>query len=153
MRLGEDRMMRIAEGTARQRSMFQESLDRWFWPALQLFGPDSVPDDELLRWRIKSERNEVLRDRWVQRFVPMLQSYGFTVPAPDLSWDTEAERWDVGPIDWAPLERTLAHGGPDSARRIADAADNWNRTAWVRSAMENGRAPVEVEGPPEGRGD
>ena len=159
MRLGEDRMMRIAEGTARQRQMFQESLDRWFWPAVQLFGPDSVPDDELLRWRIKSERNEVLRDRWVQRFVPMLQSYGFTVPAPDLSWDTEAERWDVGPIDWGPLERTLAHGGPDSARRIADAADNWSRTAWVRSAMENGRAPtnghapVEVGGPPEGRGD
>ncbi|MYA84963.1 MAG: 1,2-phenylacetyl-CoA epoxidase subunit A [Acidimicrobiaceae bacterium] len=138
MRLGEDRMMRIAEGTARQRSMFQESLDRWFWPALQLFGPDSVPDDELLRWRIKSERNEVLRDRWVQRFVPMLQSYGFTVPAPDLRWDTEAERWDVGPIDWGPLERTLAHGGPDSARRIADAADNWSRTAWARAALSNG---------------
>ena len=118
-----------------------------------------MPDDELLRWRIKSERNEVLRDRWVQRFVPMLRSYGFTVPAPDLRWDTEAERWDVGPIDWGPLERTLAHGGPDSARRIADAAGNWSRTAWVRSAMENGQAPtnghapVEVEGPPEGRGD
>lgn len=153
MRLGEDRMMRIAEGTARQRSMFQESLDRWFWPALQLFGPDSVPDDELLRWRIKSERNEVLRDRWVQRFVPMLQSYGFTVPAPDLRWDTEAERWDVGPIDWGPLERTLAQGGPDSARRIADAADNWNRTAWVRSAMENGRATADAEGALQGRGD
>ena len=31
------------------------------------------------------------------------------------------------------------HGGPDSARRIAEAADNWARTAWVRSAMHNGR--------------
>ena len=97
MRLGEDRMMRIAEGTARQRKMFQEALDRWFWPALQLFGPDSMPDDVLLRWRIKSERNEVLRDRWVQKFVPMLQNYGFTVPAPDLRWDVQAQRWDVGP--------------------------------------------------------
>ena len=141
MRLGEDRMMRIAEGTALQRKMFQEALDRWFWPALQLFGPDSRPDDVLLRWRIKSERNEVLRDRWVQKFVPMLQNYGFTVPAPDLRWDVQAQRWDVGPIDWEPLERILAHGGPDSARRIAEAADNWAHTAWVRSAMENGRAP------------
>ena len=122
----------------RSWATMEESLDRWFWPALQLFGPDSEPDDVLLRWRIKSEPNELLRDRWVQKFVPMLHSYGFTVPVPDLLWDAVGHRWDVGPIDWAPLERTLAHGGPDSARRIGDAADNWNRTAWVRAALDNG---------------
>ena len=136
MRLGEDRMMRIAQGTETQRDMFQESLDRWFWPSLQLFGPDSKPDDELLRWHIKSERNEVLRDKWIQKFVPMLQSYGFTVPAPDLSFDEATKKWDVGPIDWEPLKKTLAQGGPDSARRIGDARDNWERTAWVRSALD-----------------
>ena len=135
MRLGEDRMMRIAEGTERQRRMFQDSLDRWFWPSLQLFGPDSEPDDELLRWHIKSERNEVLRDRWVQKFVPLLLSYGFTIPAPDLRYDENERRWDVGPIDWEPLERTLRQGGPDSARRIGEAAENWQRTAWVRRAL------------------
>ena len=135
MRLGEDRMMRIAEGTERQRRMFQDSLDRWFWPSLQLFGPDSRPDDVLLRWHIKSERNEVLRDRWVQKFVPLLLGYGFTVPAPDLRYDDNEGRWDVGPIDWEPLRRTLRQGGPDSARRIGEAADNWRRTAWVRRAL------------------
>jgi len=135
MRLGEDRMMRIAEGTERQRRMFQDSLDRWFWPSLQLFGPDSKPDDELLRWHIKSERNEVLRDRWVQKFVPLLLGYGFTIPAPGLRYDENGRRWDVGPIDWEPLKRTLRQGGPDSARRIGEAADNWRRTAWVRRAL------------------
>ena len=135
MRLGEDRMMRIAEGTERQRRMFQGALDRWFWPSLQLFGPDSDPDDELLRWHIKSERNEVLRDRWVQKFVPLLLGYGFTIPAPDLRYDEDEGRWDVGPINWEPLRRTLRQGGPDSARRIGEAADNWQRTAWVRRAL------------------
>ena len=135
MRLGEDRMMRIAEGTARQRRMFQDSLDRWFWPSLQLFGPDSKPDDELLRWHIKSERNEVLRDRWVQKFVPLLLGYGFTIPTPELRYDETERRWEVGPIDWEPLKRTLRQGGPDSARRIGEAADNWQRTAWVRRAL------------------
>ena len=135
MRLGEDRMMRIAEGTERQRHMFQGALDRWFWPSLQLFGPDSKRDDELLRWHIKSERNEVLRDRWVQKFVPLLLGYGFTIPAPDLHYDKDEGRWDVGPIDWEPLKRTLRQGGPDSARRIGEAADNWQRTAWVRRAL------------------
>ncbi len=136
MRLGEDRMMRIAQGTQRQRDLFQDSLDRWFWPALQLFGPDSKPNDVLLRWHIKSERNEVLRDRWVQKFVPLLTSYGFTIPAPDLRYDEATKRWDVGPIDWEPLKKTLAQGGPDSARRIGEAANNWQRSEWVRSALE-----------------
>ncbi len=139
MRLGEDRMMRIAQGTDRQRELFQGALDRWFWPSLQLFGPDSKPNDVLLRWHIKSERNEVLRDGWVQKFVPLLQSYGFTIPAPDLKQDADG-RWDVGPIDWEPLKKTLAQGGPDSERRINEAADNWRRTAWVRDALEQAEA-------------
>ena len=134
MRLGEDRMMRIANGTERQRDLFQSALDRWFWPALQLFGPDSKPNDLLLRWHIKSERNEVLREAWVQKFVPLLHSYQFSVPCPDLMQDDHG-RWDVGPIDWEPLKATLAQGGPDSARRINEAASNWSRTAWARSAM------------------
>ena len=65
----------------------------------------------------------------------MLQSYGFAVPAPDLAYDEETGMWDVGPIDWEPLKRTLAQGGPDSARRIGEARDNWERTRWVRDAM------------------
>jgi len=136
MRFGEERMLRIAEGTDAQRAMFQESIDRWWLPALQLFGPDSKPDDVLLRWHIKSERNEVLRDRWIQKFAPMLMSYGFTIPDPELHYDEDAERWEPGPIDWEPLKRTLAMGGPDSARRIADAAGHWVDTRWVRDALE-----------------
>lgn len=136
MRLGEDRMMRIANGSAVQRELFQDAIDRWFWPALQLFGPDSKPHDKLLRWHIKSERNEVLRDAWVQKFVPLLHSYGFAIPAPALRFDETSQRWDVGPIDWEPLKATLAQGGPDSARRIAEAATNWEQTAWVRDALD-----------------
>lgn len=136
MRLGEERMLRIAEGTDAQRTMFQQSIDDWWWPSLQLFGPDTKPGDVLLRWHIKSERNEVLRGRWVQKFAPLLQSYGFTIPDPGLHYDEAEAEWVAGPIDWEPLKATLANGGPDSARRIAEAADNWTRTAWVRDALD-----------------
>ncbi len=145
MRMGEERMLLIAEGTEVQRALFQASLDDWWWPALQLFGPDSQPDDVLLRWHIKSERNEVLRARWVQKFAPLLISYGFTIPDPDLVHDPEAGTWTSGPIDWEPLRRTLAMGGPDSARRIANAAANWADTGWVREAMDH--APERTPGP------
>ena len=136
MRMGEERMMLIAEGTDFQRAMFQQSLDNWWWPALQLFGPDSKPDDVLLRWHIKSERNEVLRARWVQKFAPLLVSYGFTIPDPGLVHDPEADTWTAGPIDWGPLKRTLAMAGPDSARRIGEAAANWANTNWVRDGLD-----------------
>ena len=107
MRFGEERMLRIAEGTDFQREMFQQSIDDWWWPSLQLFGPDSRPDDVLLRWHIKSERNEVLRFQWIQKFVPLLHDYGFTVPDPGLTFDSEEGHWISGPIDWKPLEQTL----------------------------------------------
>jgi len=136
MRHGEEMLMTFAEGTPIQHAMFQEALDRWWLPALQLFGPDSKPDDELIRWRIKSEPNEVLRDRWVQKYAPLLVGYGFTIPYPDLHVDPVTHRWVIGPIDWSHLRAALANRGPDSARRIGDAARHWADTAWVRDALD-----------------
>ena len=136
MRHGEEMLLTFAEGTATQRSMFQEALDRWWLPALQLFGPDSAPDDPLIRMRIKSEPNEVLRDRWVQKYAPLLIGYGFRVPDPDLHQDAETGRWVTGAIDWSHLRATFANAGPDSARRIGDAARHWQDTAWVRDALD-----------------
>ena len=135
MRRGEEMVLTMAEGSEAQRHLFQDALDRWWVPALQLFGPDSKPDDVLLRWHIKSERNEVLRDRWVQKYVPLLQSYGFTIPDPDLRRDPDG-RWVIGEIDWSQLEATLANTGPDSERRIRDAARAWGSSGWVRDALD-----------------
>ncbi|MDP6943947.1 MAG: 1,2-phenylacetyl-CoA epoxidase subunit A [Myxococcota bacterium] len=136
LRLGEERVLRIAEGTDAQRAMFQQSIDDWWWPALRLFGPDSRPDDRLARWRLKSEKNEVMRAGWVQKFVPMLHSYGFAIPDPGLTHDAETDTWTCGPIDWEPLKRTMAMDGPDTARRIAEASAAWENTRWVRDALD-----------------
>ncbi len=141
MRHGEEMLLRLAEGTDNQHAMFQDALTRWWWPAVQLFGPDSDPNDPLLRWKIKSERNETLRDAYVQKYVPLLQSYGFEIPDPGLHQDDDG-RWQVSPIDWEPLKATMRNGGPDSRRRIENAARNWNATAWVREALETTAAGV-----------
>ena len=135
MRRGEEMVLTMAQGSPAQRDLFQDALDRWWVPALQLFGPDSKPDDQLLRWHIKSERNEVLRDRWVQKYVPLLRSYGFRIPDPDLHQDPNG-RWVIGEIDWSLLKATLANTGPDSERRIRDAARAWGSTGWVRDALD-----------------
>ena len=102
MRHGEEMLLVFAEGTPVQREMFQAALDRWWWPTLHMFGPPSKPDDALLRWHIKSERNEDLRDRFVQKYATLLAGYGFTPPDPDLRRDPDTGRWITGEIDWAP---------------------------------------------------
>lgn len=136
LRHGEDMLMSLAEGSATQHSMFQDALDRWWWPAVQLFGPDSDPNDVLLKWKIKSQRNEVLREAYIQKFVPLLQGYGFRIPDDDLVYDEEAKKWRTSEIDWEPLKATMRNGGPDSRRRIANAAANWADTRWVREALD-----------------
>ncbi len=140
MRHGEEMLLRIAEGTPTQRAMFQAALDRWWWPSIQLFGPDSPPNDPLLAWHIKSERNEVLRHAYVQKYVPLLQGYGFDIPDPDLRFDEGSGQWQPGTIDWEPLKATMRNGGPDSRRRIDGAARNHEDTAWVRAALEQAGA-------------
>ena len=140
MRHGEEMLMTLAEGTAAQHALFQDALDRWWWPAVQLFGPDSSPDDALLRWHIKSERNETLRDAYVQRYVPLLHGYGFAIPDPDLRHDATTGRWVAGEIDWAPLRAAIVNAGPDSGRRVTEAARHWSDTAWVREALERAGA-------------
>lgn len=136
MRHGEEMLLRLAEGTETQRTMFQDSLVRWWWPSVQLFGPDSDPNDVLLRWKIKSELNEDLRSAYIQKYVPLLQGYGFELPDPDLKMIDG--KWVPGTIDWEPLKATMRNGGPDSRRRVETAATNWADTAWVRESLALG---------------
>lgn len=137
LRHGEDMLMSLAEGSSIQHQMFQEALDRWWWPAVQLFGPDSDPNDPLLKWKIKSERNEDLRNAYIQKFVPLLHGYGFVIPDDNLAYDEDTKKWHTSAIDWEPLKATMRMGGPDSRRRIANAAQNWADTAWVRHALDS----------------
>ena len=92
-------------------------------------GPPSI------RWRVKSDTNEVLRDRFVQKFVPMLQEYGFVVPDPALHRSESTGKWVIGDIDWAALRATQSNVGPDSAARIELSKQSWDNTAWVREAL------------------
>src|SRR5687768_8758886 len=55
-------------GTPAQKAMVQESVDRWWWPSLMMFGPhdkDSPNSDDLLKWRVKRFTNDQLRQRFV----------------------------------------------------------------------------------------
>jgi ring-1,2-phenylacetyl-CoA epoxidase subunit PaaA len=136
MRHGEEMLLTLADGTPRQHEMFQEALERWWWPVMHFFGPPTEPGDKLLRWHIKSAPAEQLRDRYVQKFVPLVLGYGFDIPDPDLNYDEERRKWVIGEIDWEPLDAVQRNVGPDSARRIGTAREGWVDAAWVREALD-----------------
>ena len=134
MRHGEEMLLTLADGTEIQRDLFQDALNRWWEAVMHFFGPPTKDGDLLIRWRIKSDTNEALRDRFVQKFVPMLHDYGFTIPDPELRQDP-AGHWHLGDIDWKALKATQANVGPDSAARIALSRAAWVNTTWVREAL------------------
>ena len=136
MRHGEEMLLTLADGTDIQRRMFQEALDRWWEAVMHFFGPPTKDGDLLIRWRIKSETNEALRDKYLQKFVPMLHDYGFTVPDQSLHKDATG-RWAIGPIDWRALSAAQANAGQDSTQRIERSRLAWRDTAWVRDALDS----------------
>jgi ring-1,2-phenylacetyl-CoA epoxidase subunit PaaA len=124
-------------GTSAQREMVQDATNRWWWPSLMMFGP---PDDESpnteqsMRWGIKRNTNDELRQRFVDMTVPQAEKLGVTLPDPELRWNDASGQHDFGPVDWAEFKAVVAGNGPCNAERLAQRKAAHENGAWVREA-------------------
>ncbi|CRK50635.1 putative multicomponent oxygenase/reductase subunit for phenylacetic acid degradation [Rhodococcus sp. RD6.2] len=136
-RQGYELLMTMMGGTDAQREMVQESVNRWWWPALMMFGP---PDDrspnsaQSMKWRIKRHTNDELRQRFVDMSVPQADALGVTFPDPDLRWNAERGSYDFGEPDWTEFMQVIAGNGASSVERIANRRAAHENGAWVREA-------------------
>jgi ring-1,2-phenylacetyl-CoA epoxidase subunit PaaA len=124
-------------GTPAQKEMIQDSVNRWWWPSLMMFGPhdtDSPNSDELLRWRVKRFSNDHLRQRFINLTIPQAKAVGLTVPDPDLRYNEETENWEIGPIDWEEFWRVVKGDGPCNRERLAARRKAHEEGEWVRAA-------------------
>ena len=82
---GRDVILTLVTGTAAQRELVQEALDRWWGPLMQFHG-NPIPRDEdpMWVWRIKSQGNEEARQQFLEGYVPQIRELGLTVPDPNL---------------------------------------------------------------------
>ena len=127
----------MSEGTAAQRAMVQDAVDRWWWPSLMMFGPpdaDSPNTAQSTRWGIKRLSNDALRQKFVDATVAQAQVLGVTVPDPLLQWNEARGQHDIGPIDWAEFWRVVNGHGPCNSERLAARVKAWDDGAWVREA-------------------
>ncbi|UCG41236.1 MAG: 1,2-phenylacetyl-CoA epoxidase subunit A [Acidimicrobiia bacterium] len=136
-RQGYEIMLTLANGSAEQKAMAQDALDRWWWPSLMMFGPpdaESTHTEQSVKWKIKRETNDQLRQRFVDATVPQAHFLGLTVPDPDLHWDEDSGHWRFGPIDWDEFWEVVKGNGPCNKERLAHKVQAWEDGAWVRDA-------------------
>lgn len=136
-RQGFEIMTTLAKGTAAQRAMAQDALNRWWWPVLMMFGPpdsDSMHSADSTRWKIKRFSNDELRQKFVDATVPQGQYLGLTFPDPDLEFDAASGHWRYGAIDWSELQRVIAGNGPCNGARMEHRTAVEAEGAWVREA-------------------
>ena len=136
-RQGFEILLELMHGTPAQQEMAQESVDRWYAPALMMFGP---PDDESpnsaqsMAWNIKRFSNDDLRQRFVDMIVPQAEVLGVTFPDPDLKWNEKRGHWDYGELDWAEFKDVLKGRGACNADRLEKRRRAHEEGAWVREA-------------------
>jgi ring-1,2-phenylacetyl-CoA epoxidase subunit PaaA len=136
-RQGYEIMMAMCAGTADQKHMAQDALNRWWWPSLMMFGPpdaDSPNTAQSMRWRIKRETNDELRQKFVDITVPQAEALGLTVPDPALRWNEERGQYDFGAVDWEEFYSVVRGEGPVARERITARRKAWEDGAWVREA-------------------
>ena len=145
-RQGFDVVMALCRGTPEQKQMAQEALNRWWWPALMMFGPpdtESVNSAQSARWKIKLFSNDELRQRMVDQTVPQAEFLGLSIPDPDLRWNEERGQYDFGAIDWSEFYNVLKGNGPCNRDRIQTRRQAWDDGAWFRDGL-NAHAEKQV---------
>jgi ring-1,2-phenylacetyl-CoA epoxidase subunit PaaA len=135
-RQGYEIMLTLCRGSDEQKAMAQDSLNRWWWPVLMMFGPPdatSQHSDTSTKWKIKRFSNDELRQKFVDATVPQAQYLGLTIPDPGMKQDADGH-WRYSEIDWAEFKQVLAGNGPCNRDRMAARRKAHEDGAWVREA-------------------
>lgn len=136
-RQGYEIVMTLARGTPAQKQMAQQALNRWWWPALMMFGPsdrDSQHSDQNMAWKIKRFSNDDLRQKFIDATVPQGHFLGLTFPDAELRFNEATGHWEHGPIDWSEFNRVIRGEGPCNRERLKARQKAHAEGAWVRAA-------------------
>jgi len=157
---GEDMVLTLMSGTKRQKQMCQDAFDRWWYPSIMFFGPRDKPDAENLppmRWRMKTETNDSLRTRFVNRFAPAALDLGLKIhvvekdeagmviskkPDENLRLNEDTGNWESTPPDWDEFFRVIRGNGPCNDKRLALRRMSYEQGHWVREAIMHGKVSL-----------
>ena len=137
-RQGYELILALAQGSAEQKAMAQDALNRWWWPSLMMFGPhdaESAHSAQSMTWKIKRQSNDELRQKFVDQTVPQAEFAGLAVPDPLLRWNEARGHYDFGPIDWDEFNRVVSGNGMCNRDRLTHHRRAHDEGEWVREAL------------------
>jgi len=120
-RQGWEILYELSHGTPEQKQMAQKAINRFYGPALQMFGPpddDSPNSKQSMAWNIKRFSNDELRQRFVDMIVPQAEALGLHFEDPDLKWNEERGHYDFGELDWSEFKAVIKGEGPCNVQRM-----------------------------------
>jgi ring-1,2-phenylacetyl-CoA epoxidase subunit PaaA len=136
-RQGYEIMLSLCNGSAEQKDMAQDALNRWWWPSLMMLGPtdaESTHTDQSMKWKLKRKSNDELRQQFIDQTVPQADILGLSIPDADLKWNEETGHYDFGDINWDEFWQVVKGHGPMNKSRIDARRNAWEGGAWVREA-------------------
>ncbi len=137
-RQGYEIMCVLSKGSRAQKDMAQDALNRWWWPTLMMFGPpdkESVHTAQAVKWKIKRETNDQLRQRFVNQTVPQGEMIGLTFPDPKLKWNEAKKGYDFGEPNWVEFQNVIHGNGPCNKERIGTRVKAQKDGKWFREAL------------------
>ena len=137
-RQGYEIMWKMMEGTKDQQQMAQDALNRWWWPALMMFGPhdgDSPRSSNAMKWKIKRETNDNLREKFITKTIPQAELIGLKVPDNNIEL-LEDGTYKHSDIDWNEFWKVVNGDGPCNEQRLNHHIKVHNEGAWVRESAK-----------------
>ena len=139
VRQGYEIVLTSARGSEEQKAMAQDSLNRWWWPTLMMFGPhdaESAHSVQSMKWKIKRQSNDELRQKFVDQTVPQAEFAGLEIPDESLRWNEELSHYEFGEIDWAEFKRVIDGDGLCNRQRMQHHIRAHQEGQWVRDALQ-----------------
>ena len=136
-RQGYEIMTKLSFGTDEQKEMAQDALNRWWYPTLMMFGPPdnrSTNSENAIKWRIKRETNDQLRQKFVNQTKPQADYLGLTIPDENLKFDESTGNWNFSEPDWNEFDRVVSGNGLMNKERLRMRVKAHEDGAWVREA-------------------
>ena len=136
-RQGYELLTTLANGTPEQKELAQDALNRFWWPALMMFGPndDESPNSaQSMKWKIKRLSNDELRQNFIDATVPQAELIGLKVPDPNLKWNDETGHYEFSPINWDEFWQVVGGNGPCNKQRVDARRKAKEEGMWVREA-------------------
>ena len=136
-RQGFDILYTLSKGSEAQKQMAQDSINRWWWPSIMMFGPndDASPHTkQSMDWKIKRFSNDELRQKFIDVCAEQVKILGFTLPDEKLKWNEQRKHYDFGEIDWQEFWNVVNGNGPCNKERLTARVKAHEEGAWVREA-------------------